>query len=60
MWSSSQASAKGVVEAGPSHFPKLPTPRSPARSIPFSLKPLRLCMYVGLSTLLNFVANAKG
>ncbi|TVU29683.1 hypothetical protein EJB05_21261, partial [Eragrostis curvula] len=31
MWSSSQASAKGVVEAGPSHFPKRPAPRNSAR-----------------------------
>jgi hypothetical protein len=36
MWSSSQASSRGVVEmgrveAGPSHFPKRPAPRNPAR-----------------------------
>jgi len=37
MWSSSQASTRGVVEmggrveAGPSHFPKRPAPRNPAR-----------------------------
>uniref|UniRef100_A0A0Q3RKF5 Ferrochelatase n=1 Tax=Setaria italica TaxID=4555 RepID=A0A0Q3RKF5_SETIT len=36
MWSSSQASTRGVVEmgrveAGPSHFPKRPAPRNPTR-----------------------------
>jgi hypothetical protein len=36
MWSSSQASTRGVVEmgrveAGPSHFPKRPAPQNSAR-----------------------------
>jgi len=55
MWSSSQASTRGVVdmgrvEAGPSHFPKRPAPRNSARYV---------CLITCVANALCSGANAK-
>ncbi|KAF8653142.1 hypothetical protein HU200_062587 [Digitaria exilis] len=62
MWSSSQASTRGVVEmgrveAGPSHFPKRPAPRNPARvnylSRAYAVKPCSAGDRLGISVKCN-------